>query len=158
MSSPQKIKGSKWERDAAKDLSENGGEWKRIPGSGSLGTNLGMSNLTGDLHGSYPWFKKQFKAEGKVGYGTSKQITLKREWFTQIRDQAKLNNNYPCVLFKFDDVTGGDRGSAKVISFNIDTWNQMMGDMNEIYEHYLKYVQMEYDSRIPLKEDKNAES
>ena len=145
MSSPSKNKGSRWEREAAKELSESGGDWKRIPGSGSLGSNLGISNLMGDLTGRYPWFKKLIKAENKVGYGTSKQITLKREWILKNREQANLDSKYPCLIFKFDDVTGGDLGSAKVIAFNIDTWNEMMSDIQDIYEQYLKLLEEEYN-------------
>ncbi len=146
MSSPQKLKGSKWERDAAKDLSVYSGIWKRIPGSGSLGTNLHMSELTGDLHGHYPWFKKQFKAEGKIGYGTSKQITVKREWFEKVRLQAELDNKFPCVLLKFDNVTGGDIGSAKIIAFNVDTFNAMMKELEELYAEYLKLLERDFEN------------
>jgi len=156
MSSPQKIKGSKFELDSSKDLSVNGGVWKRIPGSGSLGSNLGMAELMGDVHGRYPFFKKSFKGENKTGYGTSKQITIKREWVTKNREQSALDNKYPCLLLKFNNVTGGDIGSAKLICFNFDTFNLMMADMNEIYEQYLKYVQLEYDARTPVKESKDA--
>lgn len=145
MTNKQKIKGSKFERDAAKELSVNSGEWKRTPGSGSLGTNLGMPDLMGDVSGKYPWFTKKIKAENKVGYGTSKQITVKRQWFTKVREQANLDNKYPCVLLKFDDVTGGDLGSAKIICFNFDTFNSMMADIEELYVHYLKLLEREFN-------------
>jgi len=144
MTSASKIKGSKFERDAAKELSVNSGEWKRIPGSGSLGVILNDSSLMGDLNGKYPWFKKGIKSQNKVGYGTSKQITVKREWFTEIREQAKLDNKYPCVLLKFDDVKNGDLGSAKVICFNFDTFNSMMSDLEELYIHYLKLLEKDF--------------
>lgn len=146
MTGKQKLKGDKFERDAAKDLSVNSGEWKRNPGSGSLGTNLGMSELTGDVTGKYPWFAKLLKAENKVGYGTSKQITVKREWFTKVREQAQLDNKYPVVLLKFDDVTGGDIGSAKVICINFDTWNSLMEDLEDLYIHYLKLLEKDFEN------------
>jgi len=132
-----KAKGDTFERWAAKELSINGGKWHRIPGSGSIGTNLKMSTLTGDFEGQYPWFRKAFKGEGKVGYGTSKQMTLKREWFTKVREQAKLDNKYSAVVIKFNDVTGGDIGSATAVCFNIDTWNIMMSDIQELYDEYI---------------------
>lgn len=139
-----KDKGSRFERDSAKDLSVNGGLWKRIAGSGSLGSNLGQPELMGDVHGSYPFFKRKIKAEGKFGYGNSKRMTIQREWITKNREQANLDNAYPCLLLKFNDVTGGDIGSAKLICFNYDVWNQMMLDVQELYQNYLKLVEKDY--------------
>jgi hypothetical protein len=147
-----KIKGDKFERDAAKMLSENGAIFKRVPGSGSIGTNLGMASLTGDLQGHYPWFRRDFRLEAKVGYGTSKQMTLKREWFTKIRDQAALDNKYPAVVIKFNDVTGGDIGSATAICFNLDVWNQLMSDIKELNDEYTVLLEKYYG-----KEKENAE-
>ena len=143
MTFKSKDKGSRWERESASELSKSGGSWKRIPGSGSLGTNLKMPELMGDLSGHYNWFKKKFLGEGKFGYGGSKQLTLKREWITKNREQAVLNNSYPTLLLKFSDVTSGD-GSAKLICFNFDTWNQMMSDVQELYENYLKLVEKDF--------------
>jgi hypothetical protein len=137
MASKQKDKGSRFERESAAELSVNGGAWKRIPGSGALGTNLHLSYLTGDVDGKYPWFKKAFKAENKFGYGTSKRITILREWLTKNRAQCELDNKYPCLLLKFDSVTGGDLGSAKLICFNFDTWNKLMADIEELYTEYV---------------------
>lgn len=137
MTSKQKEKGSRFERQAADVLSVNGGAWKRIPGSGSLGTNLNLTYLTGDVHGTYPWFKKPFKAENKVGYGTAKQITLKREWVTKNREQSAADNKYPCLLLKFNNVTSGDIDSSRLICFNFDTWNTMMSDIEELYTEYV---------------------
>lgn len=136
MSSPQKDKGSRFEREAASDLSVSGGSWKRIPGSGSLGTNLNISYLTGDLEGHYPWFGRAIKAENKYGYGTSQRMTILREWLIKVREQAGKDNKYPCLLLKFDSVTGGDIGSAKLICFNFDTWNRMMADLEELYTEH----------------------
>jgi hypothetical protein len=137
MASKQKDKGSRFERESAVELSSHGGSWKRIPGSGSLGTNLHLSYLTGDVNGHYPWFKRAFKAENKFGYGTSKQITIKRDWILKNRLQSQSDNKYPCLLLKFDNVTGGDIGSAKLICFNFDTWNTLMTDIEELYTEYV---------------------
>ena len=139
-----KIKGDKFERDAAKVLSVNGGNWRRIPGSGSIGTSLKISDLTGDLAGTYSWFTKALRGEAKVGYGTSKQMQLKREWFTKVREQANLDNKYPVVIVKFNDVTGGDIGSATAICINIDTWNLMMKDIQRLNDEYLALLEKHY--------------
>lgn len=137
MTHGSKQKGKRFERELTKDLSINGGKWKRIPGSGSIGTTLGMSNLTGDNRGSYPWWHKELKGEAKFGYGSSKQMQLKREWFSKVREEAAVDNKYPVVLLKFTDVTQGDLGSAKVICFNFDVWNEMMAELEELYNEYL---------------------
>lgn len=139
-----KAKGDRFEREVAKDLSVHGGKWRRIPGSGSIGTNLKMSNLTGDLEGTYPWFTKAIKGEAKVGYGTSKQMQLKREWFTKVREQAKADNKYPVVIVKFDDVTGGDLGSAVAVCINMDTWNTMMSDIERLNDEYIALLNKHY--------------
>lgn len=139
-----KAKGDNFERGIAKVLSVYGGKWRRIPGSGSIGTNLKMSNLTGDLEGTYPFFSKAFKGEAKVGYGTSKQMQLKREWFTKVREQSKLDNKYPAVIVKFNDVTGGDIGSATAICFNVDTWNSLMQDIQRLYDEHLALLEKHY--------------
>lgn len=148
-----KAKGDTFERLVAKILSEHGGVWKRIPGSGSIGTNLKMSDLTGDLVGRYPWFTKSFKGESKVGYGTSKQMTLKREWLTKVREQALIDNKYPALIIKFNDVTGGDIGSATAICINLDTWNAMMKDLAELYEEYLVMLDKHYKQDKGIKDE-----
>lgn len=148
-----KVKGAIFERRAAKILTIHQGVWKRIPGSGSIGTNLKMSNLTGDLIGYYPWFTKSFKGESKVGYGTSKQMTFKREWFTKVREQSEVDNKYPAVIVKFNDVTGGDIGSATAICFNLDTWNSMMKDLEELYVEYLVMLDKHYKQDKGIDDD-----
>jgi len=139
MASKQKDKGSRFERESAGDLSVHGGSWRRIPGSGSLGTNLNLSYLTGDVEGYYPWFKLAIKAENKFGYGTAKQITVKREWVTKNREQSKIDHKYPCLLLKFDSVHD-DVGSAKLICFNFDTWSEMMADVELLYTEYVSLL------------------
>lgn len=139
-----KAKGDNFERKAAALLSVHGGKWRRIPGSGSIGTNLKMSNLTGDLEGFYPWFTKGIKGESKVGYGTSRQMQLKREWFTKVREQSDADNKYPVVIVKFNDVTGGDIGSATAICINLDTWNLMMADIERLNDEYIALLNKHY--------------
>lgn len=55
MTNKNKRKGSDWERQIAKIMNEgfDTDRWKRVPGSGALGTILGESSLVGDVKGSF---------------------------------------------------------------------------------------------------------
>ena len=130
-------KGNRFEREAVHELEEFANA-RRVPGSGSIGTNLGLSTLTGDVHLKYPWFSKSFKCECKTGYGTPNQMQFKREWVTKVREEANANNNYPAVLLKFSGVTFGDLGSAKQICFSFDVWNKLMSEVEDLYEDNIK--------------------
>jgi len=141
MGRSQKRSGSRWEREAAKELSKHCGKWKRVPGSGALGTQLGDSSLLGDLVGYYPWFKQPIKAEAKFGYGGSKQITVKRSWIVKIRDQA--GRAYAALILKFKGVYSGDP-SAKLIVFDFETWHRMMNDLEDLWEEHLVLLEAHY--------------
>lgn len=128
--------GSRWEREAAKELSKYKGKWKRVPGSGALGTIMNDASLQADVVGEYPWWHNEIRAEAKYGYGGKTQITLKREWLDKIREEAKGTDSFPCLLLKMRDVISGDRNSAKLICFNFDTWNNLMEEIGELWEEY----------------------
>lgn len=132
-------KGKRWEQGAAKELTRGCGYWRRTPGSGAFGTQTGDASITGDLIGRYPWWK-DFKGEAKYGYGTSKQLTLQREWVRKIREEAGRSRQYPCVLVKFKNVRSGDIASSKLIMFDLETWNKMMEELGRIWEHYLRLL------------------
>lgn len=136
--------GLRWEREAAKLLSKFSGEWKRVPGSGSLGMQNG--SLKADITGRYPWFSKPIRAEAKFGYGGNKQLTLHREWIDKIIQQASEVNAIPCLLLKFRDVYSGDR-SAKLIVFDFETWQLLMKDLETLWDEYIKYVAADYERR-----------
>jgi hypothetical protein len=114
MTNKQKVKGSTWERDAVNILTSliKSGTWKRIPGSGAMGTALGESLLTGDITGSVNGYPKKFKAECKVGYNPStdkevKSFSLKKEWLDKIRMESETAYATPILLGKFDNARGG---------------------------------------------------
>lgn len=116
MTSKQKIKGSNFEREIAEVLSGKikGGKFRRIPSSGSIGTIMGESNLTGDISGEIKFFPKKLKGECKVGYsnnkaGEAKSISLKKEWIDKIREEAKLNYSFPFFAGKFENVREGTK-------------------------------------------------
>jgi len=134
--------GLRWERELSKLL---GG--KRQPSSGAFGTQIHDAALTGDLTVGYPWWHKLLHIEAKFGYGGSKSMSIKREWFEKVRIEAKLANRYPIVALKFRDVTGGDVESAKVICINIDTWLAMMQEISYLYAENLSRIKEDYERK-----------
>ena len=136
--------GKRWERKLATRLSG-----KRQPNSGAFGTQHGEMKLTGDVVVSYPWWHIPLLIECKFGYGGSKQMALRREWFEKIRQEAKLANRYPAVAIKFRDVTGGDIESSEVICINIDTWEQLMKELEYLYLEYLSMLKERYEKDEP---------
>lgn len=132
--------GLRWERELVKLL---GG--KRQPSSGAFGTQIQDASLTGDVVVSYPWWHKSILIEAKFGYGGSKSMSVKRNWFEKVREESRLARRYPAVAIKFRDVTGGDIESAKVICFNIDTWKEMMQEISYLYEENLARIKKEFE-------------
>lgn len=98
-----KIKGSTFERDFVKYLNDNliGGEFKRIPGSGAIGTVINEPFLKGDISGKVIGVPKKLKGECKAGYGGSTQLTVKREWLTKIAEEAFQDFAIPFLAGKF---------------------------------------------------------
>jgi Holliday junction resolvase len=109
MANPQKRKGSKFERDAVKILESliEDSTWKRIPGSGAIGTSLGEPLLTGDIIGKVKRLSTPFKVEAKVGYGGKKQFGLKKEWLDKIKEEASQTYGFPFLIGKFSGATSG---------------------------------------------------
>ncbi len=114
MSSPQKIKGAGFERLAVEILNTliEGAEFKKVPGSGALGTSLFEPLLTADVVGKVNSIPKKFKVECKVGYNNSagkavKQFTLKKEWLDKVKMEADASFSIPMLMGKFDNVREG---------------------------------------------------
>lgn len=103
MVNKQKRKGTDWERQLVKLIEENieGAIAKRIPGSGAIGTILLEPGLTGDVKARFKGFPQEFKIEAKVGYGGSKQLTVKREWLNKIKEEAETSYSIPLLACKF---------------------------------------------------------
>jgi hypothetical protein len=111
-----KDKGSKFERDIVKILNDIivGANFKRIPGSGAIGTIMGESMLTADVRGKVDNFPVDFKGECKVGYNSStgkevKQFTLKKEWLDKVWEQASGDYSLPVLFGKFDNARSGTK-------------------------------------------------
>lgn len=141
MVNKNKIKGSQWERDAAKLLNTNyPNVWRRNPGSGALGTILDMPILKGDLVGDYMFLPIDLVAEAKVGYGGT-QMQIHKEWFDKIREEANENYALPVVLLKFEKSKSGAR---HIIAMDFETWDKFMNIIESMHEELLKlYEQQE---------------
>ncbi len=112
--SKSKNKGSGFERDAVNLLNGKikNSRFRRIPGSGAIGTIMIEPLLTADISGTVEGFPKTFKIEAKVGYNSStnkeiKQFTLKKEWLDKVKMQAENNYSFPALIGKFGNVRSG---------------------------------------------------
>lgn len=124
MVNPNKIKGDSWERDLVKILQENlSGTFKRIPGSGALGTRLNEGRLSGDVVGKVDGFPKEIRVECKVGYGGKSQLTIKKEWLDKIGDEARNTYAIPLLAAKF---SGARSGVKHMVIMDLETFIEIM--------------------------------
>ena len=138
MSNPKKIKGTAWENLLADLLNEkiDGAKAKRIPGSGAIGTIVKEPFLQGDVRANFEGFGRPFKFEAKVGYGGSKQLTVKKEWLDKIIEEASNDYSIPALACKFSGARKKD-GVQYFIILDFDTFCDIMNiiyDMNLILE------------------------
>ncbi len=124
MVNSKKVKGSKWEADLVQILNKNlNGVFKRVPGSGAMGTSLNEGLLTGDVVGKMENISKTFRIECKVGYGGATQFTLKKEWLDKIKKEADSTYSYPFLAGKF---SGALTGVKQFIVLDIDTFLEII--------------------------------
>lgn len=138
-----KAKGTRWERDAVDLLSKliPNSTWKRIAGSGAIGTILGEPLLTGDVVGSVFGLPGTIRAEAKTGYGGSTQLALKREWLEKIREEAESTYSLPLLLGKFS----GSRGRVKhFVAMDFEAFAKIMNLISELSEE-LEHINEVYD-------------
>jgi len=104
-----KVKGTAWENLVVDLLNKHldKATFKRIPGSGAIGTIMGEGLLTGDISGKIAGFPKKIRGEAKVGYGGSKQLTVKKEWIDKIHEEAANTQSLPALFCKFSDARSG---------------------------------------------------
>jgi len=142
----QKIKGSQWERGAVELLNSKlkSGKFKRVPGSGALGTILGESILTGDINGKIFGLPRGFKLEAKCGYG-EKEMTIKKEWLDKISKEAEAAYSYPGLVGKF---SGAKSGVKHFIVLDLNTFVDIMNYVSELKEDLDKiYEEIERNKR-----------
>ena len=132
MVNKEKRKGTDWERQLV-DLILNRVEKskaKRIAGSGALGTALEEPALTGDVILEFPGFSKKFRVECKVGYGGNKQLTVKKEWFDKINEEAKSSYSIPMLACKFLDAR--ENGVKYFVALDINTFCDIINYVNDL--------------------------
>lgn len=142
MVNKNKIKGSTFERDVVDFLNKKirGSLWKRIPGSGAMGTSLGEPLLTGDILGEINGFFRKLRGECKAGYNSStnkevKQFTIKKEWFDKIQKEADNSFAFPIFLGKFS----GARSGVKVfVAMDIENFCELINRYTELSEELEK--------------------
>lgn len=136
MTNPQKRKGSDFERQVVEILNTivEDGEFKRVPGSGAIGTSLMEPLLTSDVVGKVKSISKKFKIECKAGYNTSKdttvkQFTLKKEWLDKVTQEAQASFSIPLLMGKFS----GAREGVKVFAvMDIEIFAQMLNEITRL--------------------------
>lgn len=138
MSNPQKIKGSQFERDAAEILNNlvRKSLWKRVAGSGALGTIMHEPGLSSDVKGKVESIPQEFKIECKVGYNNSKdggvkQFTLKKEWLDKIRMEADQSYSIPMFMGKF---LGAREGVKVFVVLDVEVFADLLNNITELSE------------------------
>jgi hypothetical protein len=142
MANKQKIKGSRWENDAV-DILNKGvkrGSFKRIAGSGMLGTILGEPLLTSDIMGTVPSLPKRLKIEAKVGYNSSKavgvkQFTLKKEWLDKVAEEAAASYGMPMLVGKF---LGAREGVKSFVVMDMEVFMELVNRTTELFEELVE--------------------
>jgi len=119
-----KRKGSAWEREAVKILNNAFGErFKRVPGSGALGTMLHESILVSDVKGKFNFLPRPIRIECKVGYGGSKQMTIKKEWLDKVKEEADSAYSFSMLMGKF---SGAREGTKHFVVIDLNTFIDIM--------------------------------
>lgn len=110
-------------------------EFKRIPGSGALGTIMNESRLAGDVKGKVPFLSKGFSIEAKTGYGGSKQLAIKKEWFDKCREEAENDYSIPIIACKFSNARVGVK---HFIAMDLEAFTDIIEESNKLYEEVIK--------------------
>jgi Holliday junction resolvase len=128
-----KDKGSGFERDIVKLLNDKlkYGEFKRVPGSGAMGTSLHEATLTGDVTGKILGIPRVLKIECKVGYGGETQLALKREWLNKIKQEAEQAYGFPIMIGKFSGARKAD-GVQEFAVLDIDSFIFLMNLISDL--------------------------
>ncbi len=137
MTNKAKAKGTRWENEVV-DLLNNkvdASEWKRIVGSGAIGTVMDEPLLTGDVKGDVTSFYKKFRGECKVGYGGEKQFTLKKEWLDKIKLEAQNTNSIPFLVGKF---LGSRSGVRHFVVLDLEVFVELLNEYTSLKEDYDK--------------------
>lgn len=141
MTNKQKRKGTKFENDATEILNDlvEDSEWKRIAGSGALGTILNEPLLTGDISGKIKHYPKKFRLECKVGYSHgAKQTTIYKEWLDKIAKEAESAYALPGMIGKFENTRSGVKEfvvlDVKVFAEMLNQYTTLKKELDLVYQ------------------------
>ena len=140
-----KVKGTTFERLAVEILNTlvKGSEWKRIPGSGALGTALGEPLLTADISGKVNSIPRKFKGESKVGYNPTrvteaKQFIIKKEWLDKVRMEADASYSIPFLIGKF---SGAREGVKVFVVTDVEIFASLLNHITKLQDELNIYEQ-----------------
>lgn len=146
MTNPNKIKGSQFERDLADTLNKliKRSVWKRVAGSGALGTIMFEPALSSDVKGTVESIPREFKVECKVGYNSSKdksvkQFTLKKEWLDKVAKEAASVFGIPILAGKF---LGAREGVKTFIVMDVEVFASLVNTITELKQDNNKLTDM----------------
>lgn len=133
-----KIKGTAFENQAVEILNKliAKATFKRVPGSGMLGTILNEPGLSSDIKGKVESIPKEFRIEAKVGYNSSKaegvkQFTLKKEWLDKIQMEADQSFSIPFLIGKF---LGAREGVKVFVVMDVEVFAELVNRITELYD------------------------
>lgn len=142
----QKNKGNGFERDAVKLLNNliPDSTWRRVAGSGAIGTIASEPLLCGDITGEIEGFPRKFRVEAKVGYGGAKQFGLKKEWLDKIAMEAYNTMSMPFLIGKF---SGAREGTRVFAVLDIDTFADLLTQITRLQKELreVEHAKLERD-------------
>lgn len=138
MPNPMKRKGSDFERLTVDLLNTiiKDGEFKRIPGSGAIGTTLGEPILTSDVVGKVKSIPRPFKIECKVGYNPSKDreakaFRVEKLWLDKVRMEADATHAIPLLMGKF---SGAREGVKVFVAMDVEIFAQIVNQITKLQD------------------------
>jgi len=111
------------------------GQFRTVPASGALGTVLKEPELTGDLKGRVSGFNFPIRIEAKVGYGGSKQLTVKKEWLDKIDMEANATYSFPALICRF---SGSRSGVENFVVLDLERFIHLLNTITELNDELIK--------------------
>lgn len=134
--SKQRRKGDDFNRLIVEYLNTHlvSGKFKKIPGSGAIGTHIHESLLLADASGEISGFPKKIKLECKKGYSNkkgseSKSLSLQKEWLDKIKKEADTDFSMPILVGGFDNVRSGSRA---FVAIDLDIFIQLANHITKL--------------------------
>ena len=109
---------------------------------------MNETRLSGDVKGKVPFLSKKFTIEAKTGYGGSKQLAIKKEWFDKVRKEAENSNAIPLLACKFSNARSGVK---HFIAMDFKAFTEILESANELYEDFIRLqdkLDAEYDWEV----------